>query len=153
MIQVPRPAHHGSLLLSAAARPVRFAGTGLTAGIVQLTLLTLLVAHGWNAVAANAVAFLLAAQVNFCLSLVFTWGDRRGAVSLVRCWLLFHASISVMAAVNMAVFASARLLVPALVASALGICAGAAGNYLVGDRLVFRGSTDAIDRNDSGCAA
>jgi putative flippase GtrA len=158
------------LFLSPAARPLRFAGTGGVAGAVQLLLLSILTAHGWNAVLANGVAFLLAAQVNFALSLTVTWRDRHpeaprgyppsaddtqrvtqafGGVPgtrsgpatvgwATRCWLLFHGSIAAMALVNMLTFAAARSFVPALVASVIGIAAGAVGNYLAGDRLVFR---------------
>jgi putative flippase GtrA len=38
----------------------------------------------------------------------------------------------------MAVFAVARLMLPDLAASALGICVAAVGNFFLGDRLVFR---------------
>jgi putative flippase GtrA len=135
------------LFLSPAARPLRFVGTGGTAGAVQLLLLGVLTAHGWNAVLANGVAFLLAAQVNFALSLTVTWRDRHPESTrsgpatvawVTRCWLLFHGSIAAMAIVNMLTFAAARSFLPTLAASVTGIAAGAVGNYLAGDRLVFR---------------
>jgi putative flippase GtrA len=113
-------------------------GTGGTAGAVQLIVLVLLSRDGWRPIEANGVAFLLAAQVNFLLSTTFTWGDRRPAGPLGRRWLLFHASIALMAAANMGVFIVARALVPLEAASLAGIAAGALGNYLLGDRLVFR---------------
>src|SRR5919197_4098509 len=65
------------LATTRAARPLRFALTGGLAGLLQLGLLALLMGRGWPAAPANAVAFLLAAQVNFALSSVFTWRDRR----------------------------------------------------------------------------
>ena len=126
------------LLDSPVARPLRFAGTGVAAGGLQLTLLAVLTARGWNTLPANVVAFVVAAQFNFLMSNVVTWRDRQLTGSIRRRWLLFHASIAVMALVNMVVFVAARDLVPALAASALGIAAGACGNYLAGDRLVFR---------------
>jgi putative flippase GtrA len=135
------------LFLSPAARPLRFAGTGGAAGAVQLLLLAILSARGWNALLANSVAFLLAAQVNFALSLTFTWRDRhpagtRSGPATVgwagRRWLLFHGSIAAMALVNMLTFAAAQSVLPTLVASVTGITTGAVGNYLAGDRLVFR---------------
>lgn len=127
------------MLLSTSARPLRFAGTGGAAGAVQLILLALLTRHAWHPVIANCVAFLLAAQVNFLLSLTFTWRDRAPAGSIPRRWILFHGSMGSMALVNMAVFAVARPFIPLAPASLAGIAAGALGNYLLGDRLVFRG--------------
>ncbi len=126
------------LLDSPLARPLRFAGTGVAAGGLQLSLLALLTARGWDALPANIVAFLTAAQFNFVMSTVVTWRDRHVTGSIRRRWLLFHASIAVMALVNMVVFVAARSVVPALAASALGIIAGACGNYVAGDRLIFR---------------
>jgi putative flippase GtrA len=126
-----------NLVFSPRARVARFAVTGGMAGALQLALLVAITSRGWPALAANAAAFLLAAQVNFGLSGVFTWPDRRRRHSLGRRWLLFHGSIACMALVNMAVFALMRLALPDLQASAAGIAAAACGNYLVGDRLVF----------------
>jgi putative flippase GtrA len=126
------------LLDSPLARPLRFAGTGVAAGGLQLTILAVLTARGWDALPANVVAFVVAAQFNFLMSNVVTWRDRHLTGSIRRRWLLFHASIALMALVNMLVFVAARDLVPALAASALGIAAGACGNYFAGDRLIFR---------------
>lgn len=126
------------MLFSQQARPVRFAITGGLAGLLQLTLLTLLTDYGMHALLANILAFLLAAQFNFVLSSLFTWRDRRSTESIGRRWLVFHGSIAGMAVVNMAVFAASRLVLPNLEASAAGICAAAVGNFLIGDRLVFR---------------
>ena len=135
--------HWQNLLLSSAARPLRFAGAGGIAGAVQLALLALLLRHGWDAFPANAVAFLLAAQVNFALSRAFTWHDRLLPGSLGRAWLLFHGSIALTAALNMFTFAAARSIMPSLAASTAGIAVGALGNYLAGDRIVFRRSATA----------
>jgi putative flippase GtrA len=57
---------------------------------------------------------------------------------LWRRWATFHVSIAGMALLNMLVFAAARAAVSHLLAAALGICAGALGNFFIGDRLVFR---------------
>jgi putative flippase GtrA len=126
------------MVFSQQARPVRFAITGGLAGLMQLALLKLLTDHGWPALVANGVAFLLAAQLNFVLSSLFTWRDRQAGRSLGRRWLAFHGAIASMAVVNLVVFAAARLVLPDLAASAAGICAAAAGNFFIGDRLVFR---------------
>jgi putative flippase GtrA len=130
------------LLLSPAARPLRFAGTGVTAGAVQLGLLLLLTHAGIDSLIANSAAFLLAAQLNFILSMAITWPERRGTAPLARRWLTFHCSIAAMAVLNLIVFTLARDVVSAPQASALGIAAGALGNYLAGDRLVFRSRND-----------
>jgi len=144
------PTRINALVLSPAARPLRFAGAGGAAGAVQLVLLAILTRHGWDALLANATAFLLAAQVNFALSVTVTWRDRhpegrpsaaargRRMRPLVRRWLLFHGSIALMALVNMLTFELTRSFLPTALASLAGIAAGAIGNYLAGDRLVFR---------------
>jgi putative flippase GtrA len=128
----PRTGRHPLhvLLRSRAARPLRFALTGGLAGLLQLSLLTLLTGRGWPAALANAVAFLLAAQVNFAVSSLFTWRDRRPA-PLWRRWLAFHGAIAAMALVNQSVFLAARTALPALVAAATGIAVAAVGNYLL----------------------
>jgi len=132
------------LLLSSTLRPLRFAGTVSVAGAVQILLLLLFTRHGWHALVANGMAFLLAAQVNFALSVAFTWRDRLEAYQLPRRWALFHGSIALMALVNMLVFAATRSFLPVPVASLAGIAAGSLGNYLLGDRLVFRGSDGSL---------
>jgi putative flippase GtrA len=124
--------------ITSAARPLRFIGTGAVAAVVQLTLLALFSHRGLDGLMANALAFLLAAQVNFALSSSFTWRDRSRTGSLLHRWMLFHCSISLMAVVNMLTFAVARTVVPLLEASVAGILMAAVGNYLIGDRLVFR---------------
>ncbi len=128
----------GRGLFGRATRPLRFALTGGIAAVTQLALLALLTRHGWPTLLANAVAFLLAAQVNFALSSTFTWRDRRTGRGLRRRWLAFHGSIASMAVVNMLVFLAVRTALPTLAASALGIGAAAIGNFIIGDRLVFR---------------
>jgi putative flippase GtrA len=126
------------LALAPAARPLRFTGTGAAAGATQLLLLAALTRAGWDAIAANVVAFLLATQLNFTISQTVTWRDRRLPGSLPRRWLLFHASIAAMATLNMVTFVIAHTVAPTLAASAAGIAVAAAGNYLAGDHFVFR---------------
>jgi putative flippase GtrA len=121
-----------------AARPLRFALTGGLASLVQLGLLALLTESSWPTAPANVVAILLAAQVNFALSSLFTWRDRRRTAPLWRRWLAFHGAIAATALVNQSVFLATRTALPALMASAAGIAVAAVGNYLLGDRLVFR---------------
>jgi len=128
-----------TFLLSDAARPLRFVFTGGSSAIVQLVLLALLTRHGWDELLANVVAFAVAAQVNFALSYAFTWRGRAGRHALWRRWLMFHGSIAGTGLLNILIFAAARHVLPALVASALGIGVASIGNFVVGDRLRFRG--------------
>lgn len=127
-----------TLLLTDGARPLRFTFTGGTAGLIQLALLALLTGQGWPAAPANAFAFLLAVQVNFGLSSLFTWRDRPALTPLWRRWLAFHGAIAAMTALNGLVFLAAHPVLPTLPAAALGIAIAAGGNFLLGDRLVFR---------------
>jgi putative flippase GtrA len=129
-------------LLSERARPLRFAVTGGLTGVLQLALLALLTRHGWNAIPANAVALLLSTQVNFALSHLFTWRDRRphaGTLPIVVMrWVAYQGSVAGTALLNMLVFVAARAVLPPLVASAAGLAAAASGNFVIGDRFVFR---------------
>ena len=124
------------------ARLARFALTGGLAGLCQLSLLTALTGRGWPPDLANVTAFLVAAQLNFLLSSIFTWCDRLATRvsggALRRRWLAFHGAIASMAVVNMVVYSTARHVMPVLIASALGIAAAALGNFVLGDCLVFR---------------
>jgi len=136
LIKGPLPSRRGrarAFLLSDAARPLRFAFSGGAAAIVQLVLLALLTRHGWDEFAAEVVAFLVSAQVNFALNYTFTWRGRAGRHALWRRWLVFHGSIAGTGLLNILIFAAARHVLPALVASALGIGVASVGNFIVGD--------------------
>jgi putative flippase GtrA len=157
--------HAWRALFREQARPVRFAIVGGLAGLMQLALLKLLIDHGWQALLANGVAFLLSAQCNFVMSCLFTWRDRGiggtsrsgaqrdgsttgGMLLVARRWLAFHCSIASMALVNMVAFAVAQLVLPNVAAAAVGICVAAIGNFFIGDRLIFRSRQD--DRSRRG---
>ena len=126
----------------ARLRQVRFAFSGGVGAVVQLGILKLLEALGAPALLANAVGFLVSAQVNFFLNLTLTWGDRRSGgdvgQSLLRRWLRFHGAIAGTGLLNLGVFTLARVFLPDLLASALGIGVAAVANFLLADRLVFR---------------
>jgi putative flippase GtrA len=126
-------------LFSSRARFARFALTGMTAALVQLALLHLFTVRGISHLVANGVAFLVATQVNFGLSQVFTWRDRwTGLVGVMQRWLTYHGSVAGTALLNMAVFAAASTFLPPLGAAALGIAMASAVNFISGERLVFR---------------
>ena len=120
------------------AHAVRFAITGGACAAFQLALFVALDAAGTSGLAANAIAFAVAAQLNFVLSSRFTWSDRRRSGPIAWRWLAFIGAISGTAALNLGVFALAQPLVGDLRASALGIAAAAVVNFVVGDRAIFR---------------
>jgi putative flippase GtrA len=125
--------------LSRYRRVLRFALVGLTCFAVQYVALRLLTRVGLPATPADAVGFLLSAQLNFTLSSLFTWADRKDlfARPLVGRWFSYNASILVTLAINAGVFQLCRPI-GELAASALGVAVGAAGNYVLCDLLVFR---------------
>jgi putative flippase GtrA len=125
-------------MLSPRKRLTRFAITGGLAAALQLLLLKLLLDAHVPGLPANVGAFLLAAQFNFLMSSLYTWRDRRGELSLGRRWIAFHGAIAGMAVLNILVFGATRQVLPDMAASAAGIAAGACGNFVLGDRLVFR---------------
>lgn len=125
--------------LSQYRRVLRFVLVGITCFAVQYVALRLLTRLGLPATPADAVGFLLSAQLNFTLSSLFTWADRKDlfARPLVGRWLSYNASIVVTLAINAGVFQLCRPF-GELAASALGVAVGAVGNYLLCDLLVFR---------------
>lgn len=121
-----------AFLGSRAARPLRFVCTGGLAALVQLAILDALIDGRWAAIPANAVALLVSTQVNFVLSYLFTWRDRRPIagtrLAVLRRWATYQGSV----------FVAAWADLHALVASALGTAVAALVNFVAGDRLVFR---------------
>jgi putative flippase GtrA len=128
-------------ILTAAARPLRFAAVGGLCGLLQLAVLVALKQLSIAAVTANIGAYLVSAQVNFLLSHHFIWHDRRparaGGAGLLRRWLGFHASIAGTFVLSQTVFILARFALPDVVASALGIGISALANFVIQDRLTF----------------
>lgn len=145
----PHP-HHRVVHPHDSARLLRFASTGALSAVVQLGLLAVLTrpGDGWNEVVANVVAnviaFVVAAQVTFVLSTWYTWRDRYTERwtprRLLRHWLAFHCSISGTALLNQGIFLVARLWLPTIIAAALGSSLTAIVNFMIGDRLIFRGA-------------
>jgi putative flippase GtrA len=130
------------ILLSDAARPLRVMCTGGIAALAQLALLDALTDHAWNPTLADAVSIALGAQVNFWLSYVFTWHDRRprrwAAIPLLRRWALYQAASATAAVLNLAVFEATRHALPIGVAALTGTVVAAGLSFLFNDRYVFR---------------
>jgi putative flippase GtrA len=62
-------------------------------------------------------------------------------------WAAYQGSVAATALLNMLVFVATRAVLPPLVASAAGLAAGASGNFVIGNRFVFRGHQNAaLDR-------
>ena len=96
-----------TFLWSRAARPLRFACAGGVAALVQLGILDALTDWRWTPILANAVALLLSTQLNFVLSYLFTWGDRRPRtgrpVAVLGRWAAYQGSVAGTALLNMGV--------------------------------------------------
>lgn len=131
-------------LFSARMRPLRFISAGLLAGAVQLGLLAALLYWNWAAVPANIVAFIAATEINFVLNALFTWRDRRGALTGGRFWLTrwlrFHGAIAGTALLNQAIFLTLHLVGhwQPILASATASILVSVVNYFLGNHLVFR---------------
>jgi putative flippase GtrA len=125
-------------------RVMRFAAVGGSCGLVQLSVLHLLVAGlGVPWLAANFVAFVISMELNFTFNQLFTWRDRWGSELTIGRFiarlLLFNVGASLTAGVmNQGVFALMNLFMWYLPAAAIGICVAATANFLLNDRLVFR---------------
>lgn len=85
-------------------RGLRFAAVGFICYLIQLGLVHAL--HGVITLyVADVLAFLISAQVNFTLSQLFTWGDRRDTESLPVRFVKFNANALVsVTIVNATVF-------------------------------------------------
>ena len=131
-------------------RLVRFMAAGASCAVLQLALLAAFEAVRVQPLLADGLAFAVAAQCNFVLSGRFTWRDRVEPRAGSHRWLLFLASMSASAVLNLAVFHAARSFAPDPIAAALGIVVGASSNYVLGDRAVFAHGPSAhpADRGD-----
>lgn len=137
-------------------RKVRFATVGVACFGFQYAALRSLTAVGVPRPVGNGFGFALSAQLNFVLSSVFTWRDRRRDNSHKRRglnrdqlingsrWAPYNAVAVVALVVNVVVFTSTYVLLGALLASAAGVVTGALVTYLVCDRVVFSRSAGPV---------
>ena len=129
-------------VLSPMARPLRVTFTGGIAALVQLLVLDALTDHHWSPVLADALALAVGAQVNFCLSYIYTWHDRRPVRRnprvLVRRWGLYQAAAATTAVLNLFVFDATRHELPIWLAALVGTIVAAAALFALNDRIVFR---------------
>ncbi len=90
-------------------RLLRFVSVGLLCLLIQILFLQLLKAL-ISPVIANAIGFVISAQLNFLLSYRFTWHDsaRKSGKQLVITWLQFNLVVLLAACINSVVFAVVR---------------------------------------------
>ena len=121
-------------------RQLLFLCVGATCFLAQYAALTALVAAGASRPLANALGFVLSAQLNFALSARLTWRDRTASVGrgLRRRWVSYNGTALISLAVNTAVFAAAYHRLGDLAAAALGVLSGMCVTYLICDLLIFR---------------
>jgi putative flippase GtrA len=125
-------------------RLVRFAAVGASCYLIQLGLVHTL--HGaLSLYLADVVAFLISAQLNFALSQMFTWGDRREAESFGLRFVKFNANVLVsVIVVNGSVFwALVHVGFPFWSAMLAANVLSTAVTFVVNHYVVFRGVHDA----------
>lgn len=125
--------------LAALRRPATFAAVGLLCFGVQLGVLFLLRALGVPAWLGNGIGFVVSAQLNFLLSALVTWGDRRGrrAVTVGR-WASYQGSTLLALAVNVGVFTLTSPLLGDPLGAAVGVVTGTVVTYAVNNWVIFR---------------
>jgi putative flippase GtrA len=136
-------------------RVVRFGMVAGSCTLLQLLILELLIRLGVNRVLANGIGFVISAQVNFTLSALLTWRDRkprlarhtkslnvtRAGVWVTR-WIKFNITALMALAVNEVVFAAAlHAGVALIIGSAAGILSGAVVTFSVNHFVTFRDGT------------
>jgi putative flippase GtrA len=130
----------------AAVRPAEFLTIGGVGALFQLSVLALLKEGTGLGSWSNAIAFLLAAQLNFVLNYAVTWRDRRthSPGVFVRQLAGFNVLVCAGLPVNQAVYLLADMVLPYILAGAVGIGATTLGKYLIADRWIFPRRSAAI---------
>lgn len=116
-------------------------GLGVGLGTINIMML-----FDTGFVAANILAFIIAATWNFFLNRKFTFGSDSNK-SLVKQWIQFLASCSLGAAANWAISFSLYYSIPHLekhynIPALIGVTVGCIANFMCSKYLVF--STNAI---------
>jgi putative flippase GtrA len=122
-------------------RLVKFACVGAVCFAVQVTILREFEGR-WPPVLANAVGFVVSAQLNFLLSSRITWRDvKRTTVSgRLATWLGFNANVLLVAGLNALLFALAHDVcgMPNMVATTIATGLSTIYTYLINHNVVFR---------------
>jgi cellulose synthase/poly-beta-1,6-N-acetylglucosamine synthase-like glycosyltransferase/putative flippase GtrA len=127
-------------LNSQRARIARFAMVGAFCFGVQSLLLEGLSRAGTNATLADAIGFFVSAQLNFVLSSVFTWRDRRatGARALWYRLSAYNATAAVSLGLNTLAFSVLRPRFGNIEAALGGVITGMAFTYTLCQLAIFR---------------
>ena len=117
-----------------------FVSVGVSCFLVQFGVLTALAAVGVDRPLANAVGFVVSAQLNFALSSRLTWRDRQAeSARTVLARLASYNGIALLSlAVNTGVFTVTYQRIGDLLAAGLGVGCGMCVTYLVCDLFIFR---------------
>ena len=120
-------------------RQLLFVSVGATCFLAQYVALTALADAGLSRPLANALGFVLSAQLNFVLSSLLTWRDRRARPSQTLWMRLasYNATALIALAVNTAAFSLVYEHVGNLAAAAFGVVCGMCVTYLVCDLFIF----------------
>ena len=142
-----RPLASGGVGRSLAHRIARFGAVGVSCYLVQLCLLHALQST-LHLYAADVVAFVLSAQVNFALSLVLTWGDRRGHERVLWQWVKFNANALLsVTLVNAGFFwLLVQIGLPFWLAMLLANAVSAGCTFTINHLFVFTGQRDRLER-------
>ena len=121
-------------------RQLLFVAVGATCFLAQYGALTVMAAAGVNRPAANALGFVLSAQLNFILSSRLTWRDRNAgtAKTLLARLIAYNGTALISLAVNTAVFTLTYQRIGNLAGAAAGVICGMCVTYLVCDLFIFR---------------
>jgi putative flippase GtrA len=135
-------------------RQLLFVGIGASCFLAQYGILTALSKAGVDRTLANALGFVLSAQLNFALSARLTWGDRPGTLARALWTRLasYNGTALIALGVNTLAFTLAYQRLGSLPAAGLGVVSGMCVTYLVCDRLIFRTRPAAAHASGSASA-
>lgn len=123
-------------------RLIRFAGVGLLCALLQMGFVGLFIKtfHVNDSLLenfGNLMGFILSAQINFLLSIKFTWQDRGQTIGIAS-WKNFNAMIIGALVTSQAAFFLANFVFPVLVATGLSLLISAFVNLVISNSFVFR---------------
>lgn len=126
--------------MSIQKRILRFAFVGTLCFVVQWSLIQAF-CQLMHVFYADALAFLLSAQLNFILSHAFTWKDRQSSHTLLR-WQKFNLAALTSAGINAGVFWALLELMPRdWVALIIANAISTAFTFVINHHVTFRKET------------